>query len=79
MNRRAKYAPGRIADEDGYIYFYWPEHPLAMSGGVWEHRLVRAHDLSKLGIAFFNMNGFISVIYLVTILAAVLLRHGVGS
>jgi 4-hydroxybenzoate polyprenyltransferase len=40
---------------------------------VWEHRLVRPGDLSRLDVAFFNMNGIISVIYLVTILAAVLL------
>jgi 4-hydroxybenzoate polyprenyltransferase len=40
---------------------------------VWEHRLVRADDLSKLGVAFFNMNGIISVAYFVVVVAAVLL------
>jgi 4-hydroxybenzoate polyprenyltransferase len=40
---------------------------------VFEHRLVRADDLSRVGVAFFNMNGVISVLYLVTVLAAVLL------
>jgi 4-hydroxybenzoate polyprenyltransferase len=40
---------------------------------VHEHRLVRADDLSKLGVAFFNMNGVISVVYLATTIAAVLL------
>ena len=39
----------------------------------WEHRLVRADDLSRVGVAFFNMNGVISVLYLVVVLAAVLL------
>ena len=28
---------------------------------VYEHRLVKEDDLSKLDMAFFNMNGFISV------------------
>jgi 4-hydroxybenzoate polyprenyltransferase len=52
---------------------YWAG--LAAIGAVlvWEHRLVRPGDLSRLDVAFFNMNGIISVIYLVTILAAVLL------
>jgi len=40
---------------------------------VWEHRLVRADDLSRVGIAFFNMNGIISVLYFVVVLIAVLL------
>jgi 4-hydroxybenzoate polyprenyltransferase len=40
---------------------------------VWEHRVVRADDLSRVGVAFFNMNGVISVLYLVVVLAAVLL------
>jgi len=39
---------------------------------VWEHRLVRREDLSQLGAAFFNMNGVISVVYLASVLAAVL-------
>ena len=40
---------------------------------VWEHRLVRADDLSRVGVAFFNMNGVISVLYFVVVLAALLL------
>ena len=36
----------------------------------YEHRLLRPSDLSKLGMAFFNLNGIISVLYLATILAA---------
>lgn len=40
---------------------------------AWEHRLVRADDLSRVGVAFFNMNGVISVLYLAVVLVAVLL------
>ncbi len=32
---------------------------------LWEHRLVRADDLSRIDAAFFTMNGYISVIFLV--------------
>jgi 4-hydroxybenzoate polyprenyltransferase len=39
---------------------------------LWEHRLVRENDLSKIGVAFFNMNGIISVVYLAVVLVAVL-------
>jgi 4-hydroxybenzoate polyprenyltransferase len=32
---------------------------------AWEHRLVRAGDLSRIDAAFFTMNGYVSVIFLV--------------
>jgi 4-hydroxybenzoate polyprenyltransferase len=31
---------------------------------AWEHRLVRADDLSRIDAAFFTMNGYVSVIFL---------------
>ena len=37
---------------------------------LWEHRLVRADDMSRVDMAFFNMNGIIAVLYLVVILTA---------
>jgi len=39
---------------------------------VYEHALVKEHDLSKLNMAFFNMNGYISVTIFVFTLLAVL-------
>jgi 4-hydroxybenzoate polyprenyltransferase len=32
---------------------------------LWEHRLVKADDLSKIDAAFFTMNGYVAVIFLV--------------
>jgi 4-hydroxybenzoate polyprenyltransferase len=32
---------------------------------IWEHRLVRADDLSRIDAAFFTMNGYVSVIFFV--------------
>lgn len=52
---------------------YWLGLALIATILGWEHRLVRTDDLSKLGLAFFNLNGTISVVYLVVVLAAVLL------
>jgi 4-hydroxybenzoate polyprenyltransferase len=34
---------------------------------LWEHALVRADDLSRLDVAFFNVNGYIAVIALVAV------------
>jgi 4-hydroxybenzoate polyprenyltransferase len=52
---------------------YWAG--MAVVGGVlvWEHRLVRADDLSNVGVAFFNANGLISVLYFGVVLAALAL------
>jgi 4-hydroxybenzoate polyprenyltransferase len=41
---------------------------------VWEHALVRPSDLSRLDVAFFTLNGYVSVAFLVATLADVLLR-----
>jgi 4-hydroxybenzoate polyprenyltransferase len=40
---------------------------------LYEHSLVRAHDLSKLNAAFFTMNGVIAVVFFVFIAADLLL------
>ena len=37
---------------------------------VWEHRLVKANDLSQLDAAFFTMNGIISLVFLCTAFTA---------
>ncbi|HEX5042687.1 MAG TPA: UbiA-like polyprenyltransferase [Candidatus Polarisedimenticolaceae bacterium] len=37
---------------------------------AWEHRLLRPGDLSRLGLAFFNLNGIVSVAYLGLVLAS---------
>jgi 4-hydroxybenzoate polyprenyltransferase len=48
---------------------------VAISGlFVWEHTLVKPHDLSRLDLAFFNLNGYISL----TILVATVLAVWVG-
>ena len=41
---------------------------------VYEHAIVRPGDLSRLNIAFFNLNGYVSVAFFVATLADVLLR-----
>jgi len=46
---------------------------------VFEHRLVRSDELSRLSVAFLNMNAVIGVVYLAAILAAVLLPSAAGS
>ena len=40
---------------------------------IYEHRLVRVDDLSRLDMAFFTMNGIISVVYFAFTLADLLI------
>ena len=41
---------------------------------LWEHWIVRPNDLSRLGMAFFNLNGYVSVAYLIAVVTDVLIR-----
>jgi 4-hydroxybenzoate polyprenyltransferase len=52
---------------------YWAGWLVICGLVVWEQKLVRVNDLSRVGVAFFNMNGVISVVYFVSVLLAVLL------
>ncbi|WP_353684836.1 UbiA-like polyprenyltransferase [Thermodesulfovibrio sp. 3907-1M] len=54
--------------------FYWLGMAVVAYLFIHEHRLVKPHDLSKLDIAFFNMNGYISVTVFVFTAMAVLIR-----
>jgi 4-hydroxybenzoate polyprenyltransferase len=40
----------------------------------WEHRLVKPHDLSRINVAFFNLNGYVSILLLLTIAGDILIR-----
>jgi 4-hydroxybenzoate polyprenyltransferase len=48
---------------------FWAGLAVIVAMLVYEHSLVSPQDLSKLDVAFFNMNGYISI----TVLAATLL------
>jgi 4-hydroxybenzoate polyprenyltransferase len=41
---------------------------------VWEHAIVRPSDLSRLDMAFFNLNGYVSVAFFAAVLGDVLAR-----
>jgi 4-hydroxybenzoate polyprenyltransferase len=49
---------------------------VALIGGilVWEHAIVRPSDLSRLDMAFFNLNGYVSVAFFAATLTDVLLK-----
>ena len=42
--------------------FYWLGIFIVAGLFLYEHSLIKEKDLSKLDIAFFNMNGYISVV-----------------
>src|SRR5262249_51519432 len=41
---------------------------------VLEHRLVTPHDLSRVNVAFFNLNGYISILLLLTFAGDILIK-----
>src|SRR5215212_4154202 len=53
---------------------FWVGWLAALALLVYEHSLVSPRDLSRLNVAFFNVNGYIGVIVFVFTLAAVLVR-----
>jgi len=64
-----------------WLYLVAGLGPLALAGVIatgalllYQHRLVRADDLSRLNAAFFTTNAFVSLILLVTFGSAVFLR-----
>jgi 4-hydroxybenzoate polyprenyltransferase len=44
----------------------------------WQHRLVGPDDLSRVGVAFFNLNGVIAVLYFLNVLGTVLVARNWG-
>jgi len=55
-------------------YFYWLGLLIVLALLVYEHSLVRPDDLSRLNMAFFNMNGYISIAIFIFTFAAVTIR-----
>lgn len=49
---------------------------IAVVSGIlyWEHRLVTPQDLSRIDVAFFNLNGYISILLLLTFAGDILIR-----
>jgi 4-hydroxybenzoate polyprenyltransferase len=54
----------------GTLYFVGVAAVVAIF--LYEHAIVRPSDLSRLDVAFFNLNGYVSVVYLAATLAQVL-------
>ncbi len=68
----AMVAVGLLAELHGV---YWIGLAVVACVLFWEHRVVRADDLSRVGAAFLNANGLISVLYFGVVLAALLFRE----
>jgi 4-hydroxybenzoate polyprenyltransferase len=49
---------------------------IALVAGIlyWEHRLVTPNDLSRINVAFFNLNGYVSILLLLTFAGDILIR-----
>lgn len=53
---------------------YWLGWVAVVALLAWEHSLVRADDLSRVNVAFFNVNGYIAVIVLVAVISGMAWR-----
>jgi 4-hydroxybenzoate polyprenyltransferase len=53
----------------GLGWLYWPGVAVVAGLLVYEHSLVSPDDLSRLDVAFFNVNGYIAVILFLSVLA----------
>lgn len=49
--------------------FYWLGVAVVAAALIYEHRLVRADDLSRVNRAFFDLNGIVSLVFLAAVLA----------
>jgi len=49
---------------------YWIGLNIVSALLFWEHRLVQPDDFTKLGVAFFNINGYISITLFISILGS---------
>ena len=56
----------------GLVWPYWLGLLLMALLFIYEHSLVNPDDLSKLSIAFFNVNGYISIVIFVATFTAIL-------
>jgi len=63
-----------LAVAGGLGVFYLAAVGVAAALLSWEHAIVRPNDLSRLNVAFFTLNGYVSVVLLVGVVADVLLR-----
>ncbi|MCX8062013.1 MAG: putative 4-hydroxybenzoate polyprenyltransferase [Anaerolineales bacterium] len=53
---------------------YWIGLAIIVALFIWEHHLVKPHDLSRIDVAFFNINSYISLTLFFSVLGALWLR-----
>ena len=66
-----------ISAQTGFIY--WIGFAIVAVILFWEHRLVTPTDLSRINRAFFDFNAYVSIGYLLTTVADLLLINGPGT
>jgi 4-hydroxybenzoate polyprenyltransferase len=57
---------------------YWVGFVLVALVLLWEHRIVRPHDLSRINRAFFDLNAYVSIGYFLTTLADIAIFNVAG-
>jgi 4-hydroxybenzoate polyprenyltransferase len=57
----------------GFSWLYWIGMTIIGALLIWEHLLVKPDDLSNINMAFFNINGYISITLFLSILGSIYL------
>ena len=57
----------------------WRASPLSLACLIYEHGLVKPHDLSRVNAAFFTVNGYVSVLFFVFWAADILLLQALND
>ena len=64
-----------VGQTAGLGWIYWVGMAVVLLMLIGEHAILRPSDLSRLNVAFFNLNGYVSIIYFAATLADVLIRR----
>ena len=56
---------------------YWLGWAAVVAVLIWEHRIVSPHDLSRINRAFFDLNAYVSIAFLVATVADLIVSHTV--
>jgi 4-hydroxybenzoate polyprenyltransferase len=67
-------ALGALGAAAGLGLFYVAGVAIVAALLIWEHAIVRPGDLSRLNMAFFSLNGYVSVVFLAAVIADIFLR-----
>ena len=59
-------------------WLYWTGFLAVAAVLIWEHRIVKPDDLSRINRAFFDFNAYVSIGYFLATLADIIIATAIG-